>query len=218
MEHRIFRQIQMRAIIFDLDGVLVTTNIMHRDALVMSIRINQGIKTEGFPEVSENSIASSFEKIKKIQQIYNFPESQFAEILATKDRIFQEKIKKLKVASNVIECLEYIKSKDILTAIASNSRSMNVNKILEITNLKKYFDTVVSADDVINRKPAPDMLFEVYKRLQVKGEDTLYIDDTIEGIVAGYSSLSSILKINDPTDLTIELIKPWAEKCMLITS
>jgi HAD superfamily hydrolase (TIGR01509 family) len=196
-------------IIFDLDGVLVSTVAMHRDSLIMSIRINQGIDTTRFPELSGQSILSTLGKIKKIQSICNFPESQIPEILATKDRIFQEKIKKIKIEPNIIECLEYIKSKEILTAIATNSRAMNMNKILELTDLMKYFDTAVSANDVINRKPAPDMLFEIYKRLSVNGRNTLYIDDTDEGAAAGHNSLSTVIKINSPADLTIDLIKPW---------
>jgi HAD superfamily hydrolase (TIGR01509 family) len=201
----------MKAIIFDLDGVLVSTNIIHRDSLISAIQIVTGIDTTGRPEVSEHSMASTAEKIRLIQSVFQFHIDACHTILTLKDNIFYDKIKNLTAPTNVIECLEYIISKNIKTAIASNSRLMNMNHILDITNLRKYFDTIVSCEDVPNRKPAPDMLFEIYKRLNVDGKNTLFIDDTDEGAAAGYNSLSTVIKINSPADLTLDLFKKWIE-------
>ncbi len=209
MEQQLLRQIQVEAVIFDLDGVLVSTNIIHRDSLVSAIRIITEIDTTGFPEVSECSMISSAGKIKKIQDKFHFSDIVCIDILQLKDCLFQNEIINLQISQNIVECLEYIKSKNIKTAIASNSRLTNMNKILDVTDIRKYFDTVVSCEDVTNRKPAPDMLFEIYKRLNVGGKNTIFIDDTDEGAQAGHNSLSTVIKINSPADLTIELFKHW---------
>lgn len=202
----------MRAVIFDLDGVLVPTGLIHRASLIKAIWQLTGIDSSGHPAVSETSMLSSAAKIEKIQHLLNFDTRHCADILTLKDKIFSDEVQNLILSDNVAECISYIRSINIKTAIASNSRKINIDRILDVLMIRDCFDTVVSSDDVTNRKPAPDMLFEVYKRLDVDGRNTLFIDDTDEGAAAGYSSLSTVIKINSPEDLIIPLIKPWIEE------
>jgi beta-phosphoglucomutase-like phosphatase (HAD superfamily) len=183
------------------------------ESLVSAIKSITGIDTTGLPEISEKSMISSAGKIKKVQAIYKFDDNTCDSILALKDALFFEMIKNIEIPRNVLECLMYIKAMGIKSAIASNSRLINMNRILDITNIRQYFDTIVSSEDVINRKPAPDMLFEIYKRLGVDGKDTLFIDDTDEGAAAGYNSQSDVIKISCPQDLTIGLLNTWINKC-----
>ncbi len=202
----------VKAIIFDLDGVLVSTDVIHKESLLRAVYEVSVIDAFTFPVISEKSMSSTRQKLKAIQDYYHFSDDIYARILKRKDEIFLNRIKSLTVSQNVIECLQYIKSKKIKTAIASNSRMINIQNILSITDLGQYFDVVVSADEVVNRKPAPDILFEVYRRLKLRKSsyaDTMFIEDSDEGVRAGEASPSLVLRINNPTELTISLIESW---------
>lgn len=202
----------MKAIIFDLDGVLVSTDIIHRESLLKAVYEVAIIDATSYPVISEKSMLSTKEKLILIQNYYHFSDNTFNRIIEQKDKIFLNKINCLKVSENIIECLEYIKELKIKTAIASNSRLINVNAILDATGIRKYFTEVVSAEEVKNRKPAPDILYEVYKRLKLKKADqsnTLLIEDSDEGEAAGINSPSKVLRINNPEDLTLTLLKEW---------
>jgi HAD superfamily hydrolase (TIGR01509 family) len=202
----------MKAIIFDLDGVLVSTDILHQVAIRMAVLDLTNIDINNSNIISEKSMSSTKEKIKIIQSSYDLSNEVYEEIIKLKDKLFFNLVNNIAVKNNIIDCLEYIKTLNIKTAIASNSRLINIRKILSTTDIEKYFDIVVSAEEVLYRKPAPDILFEVYKRLRLTEDETyqtLFIEDTEEGAQAGYNSHSTVLKINSPEDLTVNLIKDF---------
>jgi HAD superfamily hydrolase (TIGR01509 family) len=203
---------QIKAIIFDLDGVLLPTNIFHRESLVESIKGITGIDTSGNPLVSEHSMLSSKLKIKNVQELYKFSENLCHVILSNKDNIFFSKLANTQPANNVIECLDAVRLLGIKTAIASNSRLNNMERVLEMTDLRKYFDAVVSAEEVNFPKPSPDVLFRAYSKLGLhvnEYSETIFVDDTEEGAEAGHCSPSIVVKINSPDDLSIDLFKEW---------
>jgi len=202
----------IKAIIFDLDGVLLSTNVFHRESLVESIKEITGIDMTGHPSVSEHSMLSSKLKIRNVQQIHHFSENLCSIILANKDNIFFSKLANVRPDDNVIACLTSIRLLGIKTAIASNSRLSNMERVLKMTDLRKYFDAIVSASEVNLPKPAPDILFKVYERLGLQVDEyseTIFVDDTEEGAAAGHGSPSIVVKINSPNDLSIELFKEW---------
>jgi beta-phosphoglucomutase len=198
-----------KAIIFDLDGVLVHTNHLHRDALATAVYDCIGIDMTTMPQLYEISMMSTIEKIDILKKLYSFDYIVEQHILQKKDSLYLEKVSHLTIDDNVIETLEYIQSMKIRMAIASNSRLKNINQILMATGIMKFFDVIVSAEEVENRKPAPDILFEVYHRLGIDGRNTLFIEDTEEGVEAGLRSLSTVIQINNPSDLKISLLDNW---------
>lgn len=202
----------MKSVIFDLDGVLVSTDKLHAESLIRAVYEVTHIDTTSHPAVSPKSMMSTKEKLKTIQEYYRFTEGAYDRILKKKDEIFLDSVKFIKITDNVIAVLTYLRSTGIKTAIASNSRHTNIDAILCATGIKNFFDVVVSAEDVPHRKPAPDILFEVYKRLNLTPDaysDTLFIEDSDEGVEAGNNSPSVVLRINSPSELTVELLRPY---------
>lgn len=205
----------IKAIIFDLDGVLVSTDVLHKETLIRAVYDIARIDAYSFPSIPAKSMLSTKQKLKLIQGYYNFCDETYDKILLQKDELFFDKIKDLRLSDNVVECLDLAKSLKIKTAIASNSRHANITRILDATGLRKYIDVVVSADDVPNRKPAPDILFEVYRRLKLREKSyaqTVFIEDSDEGVEAGNNSPSTVVRINNPSELTVELLRPYL-KC-----
>lgn len=204
----------MPAVIFDLDGVLVSTDRLHADSLAQAIHCVTATDVSGMNIMSAKSMMSTREKLRAVQSCYLFTDTVYDQILALKDSIFFGNMGNISVERSVLDTLEYVKHMQIKTAIASNSRHINISKILAATGLRCYFDVVASAEDVPNRKPAPDILFYVYQQLGLCKEefaDTLFIEDSDEGAAAGHSSPSTVIRINNPSELTVELLEPYIQ-------
>lgn len=199
----------IEAVIFDLDGVLVRTNHLHQMALESALITVMNIDIKLIPELYVISMMSTKEKICHLQSLYRFSDAMAEIVLEVKDSIYQYWITNLIVDSNVYATLDYLKKKQIKLAIASNSRKSNIIHILSTTGIDGFFDAIVSAEEVQNRKPSPDIIFETYSRLGISGYNTLFIEDTSEGALAGYNSLSTVIIINNPGELNIKLFSPW---------
>ena len=71
------------------------------------------------------------------------------------------------------------------TALASSSHPRAIEAALAATGLADAFDAVVSSDDVAHGKPAPDVFLEAARRLGSDPESTLVIEDSLNGLKAG---------------------------------
>lgn len=201
-----------KAVIFDLDGVLVETGILHKESLIEAVKNIIGMNVANL--ISEKSMLSTRQKIRNITRLFKLDDSVAANISAEKDRLFFDKIENLKVKDNVIQVLIELRKRNIRTAIASNSRLININKILDITGLRQYFDVIVSSEEVKRPKPMPDILFEVYKRLRIHGHDctcTIFVEDSDEGARAGEQSPSAVVRVENPDDLTFDKFQTWID-------
>ena len=84
----------------------------------------------------------------------------------------------------VRELLEYLKEKQIKTAIASSTKGPLVRKHLERTGLSGYFQEIVSGDMVEKSKPEPDIYLKACEVVGVLPENAMGIEDSFNGIRA----------------------------------
>ena len=71
-------------------------------------------------------------------------------------------------------------------AVASNGVRKNVEATLVATRLRPLFYTIVTADDVENAKPAPDVYLEAARRMRVKADRVIVFEDSDEGLEAAH--------------------------------
>lgn len=201
------------AIIFDLDGVLVDTKIIHYNALVNAVKEVTGIDVDS-NLIDPNSMKNTSEKFDILQRHYSINPEHKPAVLHLKDDMFNKDVSKLRPLPNIIELLEFIKSKNVKMAIASNSRKDNIVRVLTTLEIGSYFDAIVSGqDDVDTPKPHPELLYETYRRLGFTNKwdmyKTVFVEDSEEGAQAGYASCSTVVKINTPQEVTVQLLEKW---------
>ena len=78
----------------------------------------------------------------------------------------------------------------------TNTPKENVYKILKKFDLKKYFHTIVTGDEVINGKPDPEMVVKACNLLDVEPKDAVLVGDTGSDVIAGRSAGCIIIGIN----------------------
>ncbi len=84
----------------------------------------------------------------------------------------------------VTELLESLKQHNIQIALATNAPARLIPTVFETLAINAYFAATVSADEVLNSKPAPDIYHKALQKLNVAAKQAIAVEDTITGLTA----------------------------------
>lgn len=176
----------IKAAIFDLDGVLVTTDSLHYKAwkrLGEEIGIFNFTKEDNIRQRGVSRMASLEILLEKSAKKYNDLEKQ--ELAERKNNYYKEMLKSLSesdVLPGAKELLVFLKKSGIKTAVGSASK--NAPTILEKTELIPLLDAVVCGLDVTKSKPDPQVFLVAAERLGVSPQECIVFEDADAGIEA----------------------------------
>ena len=143
---------------------------------------------------------------KILSERKSLPITEYEKIWTRKQQITNEELDKIEENQKLIQIFKHLKEKNLLIACCSNSIRKTVYKILAQLNIISYFDYLVSNGDVKNAKPHPEMYWKAISALNVNPEDTIIIEDSPTGLLAGERSGAKVCRVKDPTDLTLDKI------------
>ncbi len=171
----------LKALIFDMDGVLVDSMPFHAAAwkkafldMGMEIQDRDIYAIEGSNPT--NGIHLLIQKARKEPEEYNF------EIITSIYRQEFKRIFELKAFDGMKECLETLKTRFLLSVV-SGSDHLIVHGIIDKL-FPNIFDIVVTGDDIKNSKPDPDPFLKAVKLLNVQREECIVIENAILGVEA----------------------------------
>lgn len=205
----------MKAVIFDLDGVLIDSEPLHALA-DNQLLIESGIEA---PETYFDRFVgwtnkAMWEEIKKDYNIAPDAEELMGLQLPLKLKLLQEG--DYKPVSGIIELLERIKKMEIPMAIASSSPRQFIEEVLGKIKIMNYFTLWLSGEEVALSKPEPDIFLKVAELLNVKPHECLVIEDSTSGIIAakragmrciGYKNVNSGNQDLSAADLIVHKIE-----------
>ncbi len=96
--------------------------------------------------------------------------------------------------------LDYLSENQWRLALATSSSYPIIDAVLTALDIKDRFELMLSADDVENGKPAPDVYLEVCRRLNVKPEDAVALEDSFTGVRAAVASGARTIAIPEHPD------------------
>ena len=176
----------IKTVIFDLDGVLVTTDELHYQAW-RQLADEEGItgftREDNLRQRGVSRMASLEVVLEKTDKEYS-DEEKLA-LAERKNNIYVESLANLDksaVLDGVFEFIAFFKEKNIKTAVGSASK--NTPLILEKTGLAGLFDAVSCGLDTQKSKPNPEVFLIAADRLGVSYENCLVIEDSDAGIQA----------------------------------
>ena len=194
----------IEAILFDLDGVLVDACDWHYFSLnraleeVVGFSINRTdhlIKYNGLPTKVKLKMLGindkESEKIWKLKQEYTI------ETIREHSKIQNEKI----------EFFEYLSLNKVKYACVTNSIRETAIEMLTQTGQIKYFDLMITNEDVINNKPSPDCYNKAVYTLDVEPKKCIIVEDSPKGIEAAVSSIvpnKNIWKVQNTQEVTLK--------------
>jgi len=196
----------IKAIIFDLDGVLVDGLNIHEDALLCALKEN------GF-HITRDLHRRDYAHLPTTKKLFLMAEkglidkNKIDSISRRKQELTKELIKRnIKPLDNVIYTLEAL-HKEYKLAVASNCIKENCEQLMKTSKIYDSFDIILSNEDVSNPKPDPEMFIKAMDLLNIKPEECLILEDSEVGLKAAYKSGAYVMEVLNPYTLSSELIK-----------
>lgn len=171
----------IKALIFDLDGTLANTEMLHYRAWERTL-LNNGVVQFSF-ETFLNYVGTSNEKVAMDFIISDKIVKSATELIREKQGIYMEFIPEIRLCDGVREILNRYHKKKIL-AVASSSHKQEIMAILGANDLTDYFSEVIGGDMVDKKKPDPEIYLKVQSLLHVAPEECLAFEDSASGLIA----------------------------------
>lgn len=197
----------IKLIIFDLDGVVVDTEVIHRQSLISACSSITGLDSKLISTFIISDGTSTSAKLTGIATSLQLRPETIAAIDTLKQTLVIDKFSSLEPNNTLTDLLLRLKADGYIIAIGSNSRKLNVDYILSQLEIIDLFNVVVSGSDVTLQKPAPDIFCKIMHLTGVAANDTLILEDSPAGIAAAISSGAHFLEINTCADTTISNIQ-----------
>lgn len=199
--------VEIKAVIFDLDGVLCFTDKYHLEAWKrlakahgLSLPPDFSLLTKGVGRRESLDILLGSES-------NNYTESEKEEMAREKNAIYCSLIDSMSssdLALGALDVLKYLQEKEIKIALGSSSR--NAQTIIKKLGIEKEFDVIVDGTLINKGKPDPEVFVEAAKLLKVPNNVSLVVEDSIAGIIAarrGGFMTSFISSLPMPGDVMI---------------
>ena len=183
------------AVLFDMDGVIVDSEPIHKMAFLetwqeMGYGKSHGIDFAEFYGRSDRAVWEAF--IKKHE-----PEQSIEELTKLKeDRLIQLLRDKQPIFDAVPRLVQQL-AKHLPLAIATGSVHRIIDEVLAMRDLRRYFTCTASVEDVEHPKPAPDVYLLAATRLDVSPTNCCVIEDTVSGVQAGKTAGMTVLAITN---------------------
>ena len=197
----------IKAVIFDLDGVIVSTDECHYLAW-KKIADDEGI----YFDRQINERLRGVSRMESLEIVLERAEKKYSEeeklaLAETKNNKYKEYIKSLTpndILEGVMDNLEDLKAKGIKIAIGSSSKNTPI--ILKQIGLDNYFDAVSDGNNISKSKPDPEVFLKAADMLGVAYEDCMIVEDADAGIEAGKAAGMKTLAVNkaEGGDLKVE--------------
>lgn len=177
----------VKAVIFDLDGVIAETSDFHRrawKALVDYLRIDVNEKL--FDDLKGINRVQSLEMIlANSNPRLSLSEQEKEELSAWKNKYYiksLESLSPLAILPGISLLLDTLEENNVKIAVASSSE--NVFQVLEKLELNSKIDVVVDPRKIANGKPHPDIFLEAVEQLKFNVDECVGIEDAASGIMA----------------------------------
>lgn len=117
-----------------------------------------------------------------------------------------------------LELLKRLKQEGMTTAIATATDLERTGKYLKMTGLEGYFDRLISATQVKEGKPSPDIYLYACEQLGVSPEDCIAVEDSPNGVLSAYRAGCKVVMVPDQTEPDEELSRLLYAKVTRIDS
>jgi HAD superfamily hydrolase (TIGR01509 family) len=190
----------IKTVIFDMDGVIVDTEPVHRYAYFKQFaELDIAVTEDMYTSFTGNSTRNTFQKVKDIFQLQHDVE----DLIQRKRSIFNDAFdtkKDLELLVGVRELIMDLYDNGIQLILASSASKVTIERVFSRFELHQYFTHKVSGEDFPKSKPHP-AIFEYAASLSIAPkENCIVIEDSTNGIIAakaagiycvGYNSVHS---------------------------
>jgi len=189
-------------IIFDLDGTLINTENLNYKLYLESLKIMYGLKItklewkKFFSGRKPQDSIPNFLNFKGINKSFNI--KKFKKIAdPIKNKMISKINKKDVFILGAYQFLNKLKKSGKKLSLATSTNKHSVQYLLKHLQIDKYFEVILTGDDVSKSKPHPEIYLRAVKLLKLKKEYCIVFEDSINGIKSALKAGIDVIKIKD---------------------
>lgn len=208
---------KIKAILFDMDGVLIDAKEWHYEAL------NRALSLFGCP-ISRLDHLQTFDglpTLKKLELISldgNLPRELHPFINEMKQQYTMEIVySECKPMFSHEYALAKLSDMGYNIAVCSNSVRNSVVTMMQKASLDKYIELIISNEDVENGKPDPEMYTKAMKYFDLEPAECLIVEDNENGIKAAIASGGYLMKVDSVHDVNLPNILDSIKEIEMVT-
>lgn len=184
-----------KAVIFDMDGVIVDSEPRHESAFLEVVRqIGFGnslsLRFEDFVGRSDHELWLAFidkhRPSQTLEELMDMKRQRVLEIIRQEQLLFD----------GLLDLVQELAQRYSL-GVASGSDRLVVEEVLALKGLRRFFSSVVTASDVAHGKPEPDIFLQTAQLLGVAPSECWVIEDSKPGIAAGLAAGMQVIAITN---------------------
>lgn len=203
----------MKAVIFDMDGVIVDTNPHHRIAWREYYqRYGKTLSDADFVEHVSGKHNNDILSHLFAGQDLTAEESK--RLAHEKEALFRELYKKdITPVVGLIPFLQSLKKASIRTAVATSAPVENLDFVMDALSLRPYFDVLLNESLVTHPKPDPEIYQKAMTMLGVDPAESVIFEDSMTGIQAAKASGASVVGL--ATTQSLDELYPFVDDAIL---
>jgi len=203
----------IKAIVFDMDGVLIDARDWHYEALNRALRLF-GLEISRYDHLTTFDGLPTRRKLELLSLQYHLPTALHGFINEMKQKYTLEIVEaRCRPRFNHQFALARLQANGYRMAVASNSVRRSIEIMLEKAELRRYFEFFLSNEDVARSKPDPEIYAQAIARLGVGPSETLIVEDNQHGIRAAVAAGAQVLAVQDASGVTWRRIARRIAEC-----
>ncbi|WP_103641058.1 HAD family hydrolase [Campylobacter concisus] len=197
----------IKAIIFDMDGVLIEAKDWHYEALNKALRLF-GMEISRYDHLVTYDGLPTRRKLEMLSLERNLPRGLHKFINEMKQQYTMQMVYNLCKPRFYHEyALSNLKKDGYKMAVCSNSIRETIEIMMKCASLDIYLDFYVSNQDVKNGKPDPEMYNKAIEKMHLSPSECMIVEDNENGIKAAKASGANVMIVADVSDVNYDNIK-----------
>ncbi len=198
---------EIKTILYDLDGVLVDACDWHYEAFNMALLSAAGCQILRAEHESTFNGLPTKQKLDILESQGRIKRDDFEKIWKLKQEFTLEVIKKnVTMDHEKIKLHTTTREMGIVSACVTNSISESAHLMLEGTGQLQFMDFVIGSDNVKNPKPSSEPYVRAMIRLSSPPDETLIVEDSDKGFAAAIGTGSTVMRVQNAVQVTLENI------------
>jgi beta-phosphoglucomutase len=200
---------KIKAVLFDLDGVLVDATEWHYEALNRALGLF-GYTISRYEHLTTYNGLPTRKKLEMLSVEKGLPRGLHVMLNRIKQKYTREEI--LTKCTPIFEkefMIRQLKREGYRIACCSNSIRDSVDLMLRASGILEYFDFFVSNEDVKKPKPDPEMYLQTCQRLGLKPQETVMVEDAGYGVEAARSAGGQVCMVSGFHDVDYYRIRDF---------